>query len=152
MRGLIPLRHRRGACDMLFRLILAVSLTRPDRHLGQDHRHGPRCSSRRRRREWATVPFSRLRVSVFSFNWLHPCDGRPIAEAERKPWTVISAFHALADELQYRGDISGSILAGTPIAAKPAGTLVITREFAAIIAPSPMVTAPMMLEWHPMYT
>jgi hypothetical protein len=52
----------------------------------------------------------------------------------------------------HRGDTSGSIFAGTPIAVKPAGTSLITREFAAIIAPSPIVTLPMMLEWHPMKT
>jgi hypothetical protein len=45
-----------------------------------------------------------------------------------------------------RADISGSIFAGTPMAVKPAGTLLITREFAAIIAPSPIFTAPMILE------
>jgi hypothetical protein len=50
----------------------------------------------------------------------------------------------------HRDAIFGSIFAGTPIAVDPAGTSLITREFAAIIAPSPTVTAPIMLEWHPM--
>jgi len=42
--------------------------------------------------------------------------------------------------------IPGKFRAGTPIAVAPAGTSVMTREFAAIIAPSPIWTAPMMLD------
>jgi transposase len=48
--------------------------------------------------------------------------------------------------------VAGRIRAGTPIAVVPAGTSSITRVFAAINAPSPMVTAPMMLELHEMKT
>ncbi len=83
------------------------------------------------------------------------------AGIHRDKMDVCSTFARYADiwltsctrcGLPGRGDIPGSIFAGTPIAVKPAGTLSITREFAAIIAPSPTVTAPMILEWHPMKT
>jgi hypothetical protein len=48
--------------------------------------------------------------------------------------------------------IPGKFRAGTPIAVAPAGTFAITREFAAITAPSPMVTAPMILAPHEIKT
>ena len=48
--------------------------------------------------------------------------------------------------------VVGKIRAGTPIAIAPAGTSEMTKEFGAIVARSPMVTAPIMHEWHPMRT
>jgi hypothetical protein len=48
------------------------------------------------------------------------------------------------------GNITGKTFAGTPIAVQPAGTSLITNEFAEIVAPLPTVTAPMMLALHPM--
>ena len=45
--------------------------------------------------------------------------------------------------------MAGRFFAGTPIAVKPAGTSQRTREFAAITAPSPTFTLPMMLVLHP---
>lgn len=47
--------------------------------------------------------------------------------------------------LELHRNTTGSSFAGTPIAVQPAGTSLITNELAAIVASSPMVTAPMML-------
>jgi hypothetical protein len=47
--------------------------------------------------------------------------------------------------LELHRNIAGRIFAGTPIAVQPAGTSLITNELAAIVASSPIVTAPMML-------
>ena len=51
--------------------------------------------------------------------------------------------------------VAGKIRAGTPVAVAPAGTSGMTGEFGAIVAPSPMVTAPVdkchpMMTWSPM--
>jgi hypothetical protein len=46
----------------------------------------------------------------------------------------------------------GNIRAGTPIAVMPAGTLSTTSEFAPMLAPSPMVTEPIMVELQEMNT
>jgi hypothetical protein len=47
--------------------------------------------------------------------------------------------------LQLHRNITGSSFAGTPMAVQPAGTSLTTNELAAIVASSPIVTAPMML-------
>lgn len=54
--------------------------------------------------------------------------------------------------LELHRNITGRIVAGTPIAVQPAGTLLITSELAATVASSPIVTAPITLAWHPIKT
>ena len=65
--------------------------------------------------------------------------------------------HTPGDGVDFGGPVSlplrtGRMRAGTPMAVAHAGTSAITREFAATVALSPMLTAPIMLEWQEIRT
>src|SRR5579872_3694467 len=73
-----------------------------------------------------------------------PCVGSVELRPRGEP-----AVGCTGEGLGLRRNITGRLFAGTPIAVQPAGTLLMTNELAATVALSPIVTAPMILEWHP---